>query len=225
MQQTGDAIRSQVDAVDRLLPQTQCTRCGHEGCRPYAEAIVRDGEPINRCPPGGARGIARLAALLGRPLLPLDATHGTEAPRRVARVIAEHCIGCTRCIQACPVDAIAGAPRRLHAVIAAHCTGCELCLPPCPTDCIEMVDPAPLSSGWSDADAERARARFERRRERLARSADEHAAPGGRSADAASHADADPTTPPQDAATRRKQAMIEAAIQRARARANAGAAR
>jgi Na+-translocating ferredoxin:NAD+ oxidoreductase subunit B len=219
---TGDDLESRVDAVDRLLPQTQCTRCGHGGCRPYAEAIVRDGVPINRCPPGGAAGIERLATLLGRPVLALDPAHGTEAPRRVARIVADLCIGCTRCIQACPVDAIAGAPRRLHAVIAEHCTGCELCLPPCPTDCIELVEPAPALAGWDDADARRSRDRFERRNARLVAGDATLRDPVQAAKDGAGEArEAGGSVGPMDAAVRRKRAMIEAAIKRARTRAGA----
>ncbi len=128
--------------IDALLPQTQCTRCGYPGCRPYAAAIAAGEAPINRCPPGGAPVIADLAALLGRPVLLLDPARGTEAPPRVAEIVEEDCIGCARCIDACPVDAIVGARRYLHAVIAGECSGCELCLPVCPVDCIVMVPDA-----------------------------------------------------------------------------------
>jgi len=134
-----DALAARIDA---LLPQTQCTRCGYAGCAPYATAIAAGEADINRCPPGGAPVIADLAALLGRPVLPLDPACGAEAPPRVAEVVEEDCIGCARCIDACPVDAIAGARRYLHAVIAAECSGCELCLPACPVDCIVMVPDA-----------------------------------------------------------------------------------
>jgi electron transport complex protein RnfB len=128
--------------IDALLPQTQCTRCGYQGCRPYAEAIAAGDATINRCPPGGAPVIAELAALLARPVMALDAACGSEAPPRVAEVVEEDCIGCARCIDACPVDAIVGARRYVHAVIAAECSGCELCLPVCPVDCIVMVPDA-----------------------------------------------------------------------------------
>jgi Na+-translocating ferredoxin:NAD+ oxidoreductase subunit B len=198
---TQGAESSLVEAVDRLLPQTQCTRCGYDGCRPYAEAIVHGGAAINRCPPGGVSGIRQLARLLDRPELPLNGACGAAGPLRIARIVAELCIGCTRCIQACPVDAIAGAPRRLHAVIAEQCTGCELCLPPCPTDCIEML---PAGRDWTDADATVSRDRFERRRARLGKT-------GQTGAD-------DPQRSAPDAADDRKRAIIEAAIARARAR-------
>ena len=134
-----DALAARIDA---LLPQTQCTRCGYAGCAPYAAAIAAGEADLNRCPPGGAPVIADLATLLGRPVLPLDPACGTEAPPRVAEVVEEDCIGCARCIDACPVDAIVGARRYLHAVIAAECSGCELCLPACPVDCIVMVPDA-----------------------------------------------------------------------------------
>lgn len=131
-----------VDAIDRLLPQTQCGQCTFPGCRPYATAIAEGRADINQCPPGGAAGIAALAELLGRAHKPLNLAHGSEKPAQVARIIEADCIGCTKCIQACPVDAIIGARQRMHTVIADLCTGCELCVPPCPVDCIEMVQPA-----------------------------------------------------------------------------------
>ena len=126
-----------------MLPQTQCEQCGFHGCRPYAEAIARGAAPINRCPPGGAAGIARLAALLGRPVLPLDPAHGVEKPRMLARIVEADCIGCTKCIQACPVDAIIGGSKHMHTVIEPLCTGCELCIPACPVDCIVLAAPLP----------------------------------------------------------------------------------
>lgn len=128
------------DQIDALLPQTQCGRCTYAACRPYAEAIARGAADINRCPPGGERTIEALAALLGRQPLPLAPEVGPEKPRQVAWIDEARCIGCARCIPACPVDAILGAQKLAHTVIAGHCTGCELCLPPCPVDCIEMRD-------------------------------------------------------------------------------------
>jgi len=124
--------------IDALLPQTQCEQCGYPGCQPYAHAMARGEADINRCPPGGDRTIAALADLLGRPAKPLDASRGEHKPRAVARIDESTCIGCTLCIQACPVDAIVGAAKLMHSVIEAECTGCELCLPPCPVDCIAM---------------------------------------------------------------------------------------
>lgn len=128
-----------VDQIDSILPQTQCAQCGYPGCRPYAEAIASGEAEINQCPPGGEAGILALAELLGREPLPLNPDNGEEQERRVAIIREESCIGCTLCIQACPVDAIVGAPKLMHTVIAAQCTGCDLCLPPCPVDCIDMV--------------------------------------------------------------------------------------
>ncbi|MBC54401.1 MAG: electron transport complex subunit RsxB [Gammaproteobacteria bacterium] len=133
-----------VDRINAMLPQTQCGQCGYPGCRPYAEAI-QSGVAINRCPPGGAATITRLAGLLDRPELPLDPRHGVESVRKVAFIREAECIGCTKCIQACPVDAIAGAPKRMHTVIARDCTGCDLCVSPCPVDCIDMLPVRPAA--------------------------------------------------------------------------------
>ena len=125
------------ERIDALLPQTQCGQCGYPGCRPYAEAIAA-GDAINKCPPGGAAGIRALADLLGVEPLPLNAEHGEESAPCVAFIREDECIGCAKCIQACPVDAIVGAAKQMHTVIAAECTGCDLCVAPCPVDCIEM---------------------------------------------------------------------------------------
>ena len=133
--------RSLADRLDALLPQTQCGQCDFAGCRPYAEAMARGEADIDRCPPGGDAGIRALARVLGREPKPLDPAHGVHKPRAVALIDEAVCIGCTKCIQACPVDAIVGAPKLMHTVIAAECTGCELCLPPCPVDCIALVPP------------------------------------------------------------------------------------
>jgi electron transport complex protein RnfB len=137
-----------VDQIDNLLPQTQCGQCGYPGCRPYAEAIARDEADINQCPPGGEAGIRALADLLGREPKPLNPENGEEQTRRVAVIDEATCIGCTLCIQACPVDAIVGASKQMHTVIEQECTGCDLCLPPCPVDCIEMVVPEPDPAAW-----------------------------------------------------------------------------
>ncbi len=128
-------------AIDDVLPQTQCTRCGYADCRAYAEALANQSAPINRCPPGGRFTIERLAELLNTAVLELDPGCGAEAPRQVAVVDEQWCIGCTLCIQACPVDAIVGAAKRMHTVIESWCNGCELCLAPCPVDCIELEPP------------------------------------------------------------------------------------
>ncbi len=153
------------DRIDAILPQTQCEQCGHHGCRPYAEAIARGEAPINRCPPGGEIGIRALADLLGRPALPLDPSHGVEKPRTLARIVEADCIGCTKCIQACPVDAIVGASKLMHTVIADDCTGCELCVPACPVDCIVLL-PMPTQQ-IDQAHADAARDHFQRRESRL----------------------------------------------------------
>jgi len=133
-----------IDQINGLLPQTQCGQCGYRGCRPYAEAIASGAADINQCPPGGDEGIRDLAGLLNVPVKPLNNKFGVHKPSSVALIVEEDCIGCTKCIAACPVDAIIGASKFMHTVIAAECTGCELCAAPCPVDCIVM-QPAPPS--------------------------------------------------------------------------------
>jgi Na+-translocating ferredoxin:NAD+ oxidoreductase subunit B len=204
------------DSIDALLPQTQCTKCGFAGCRPYAEAIAAGSAPINQCPPGGAAGIAELAALLRRPALPLNPANGTERPLAVAVIDEALCIGCTLCIQACPVDCIVGAPTKMHTVIASQCTGCDLCLPPCPMDCIAMVPVQPPRE-WTRADADASRRRHA---ERAARRAVEQDRNERRLADKAvtklAELDArDDLTAEQVA---RRKSVVEAALARARAR-------
>jgi len=135
------------DQINQILPQTQCGQCGYPGCKPYAEAIA-NGEPINRCPPGGEAGIKALAELLDIEVLELDEDCGEETLPKVAVIIEEECIGCTKCIQACPVDAIVGAAKQMHTVIASECTGCDLCVPPCPVDCIEMPFIEVTADNW-----------------------------------------------------------------------------
>jgi electron transport complex protein RnfB len=157
---------SLADRIDAILPQTQCGQCGYAGCRPYAEAIARGEAPINQCPPGGAEGIARLAALLDVPPLPLNPANGVEHPRMLARIVEADCIGCTKCIQACPVDAIVGAAKLMHTVMADDCTGCELCVAACPVDCIVLL-PMPPEQAADPAHADAARANFQRREARL----------------------------------------------------------
>ena len=155
--------------IDALLPQTQCTRCGYFGCRPYAAAIATHGAPINRCPPGGGATIRALAALLGKEPLPLNPETGAEAPPRVAWIDESRCIGCARCLAPCPVDAIIGAPKFMHTVIAERCTGCELCIAPCPVDCIEMR----AAPSGAAPQPERNRARYAAHTERLQRRIEE----------------------------------------------------
>ena len=189
------------DLIDDLLPQTQCTRCGYAGCRPYAEAVAADAADINRCPPGGDATIVALAGLFARDAPPLDTARGVPGPLQVARIDERACIGCTLCIQACPVDAIVGAPKRMHGVLASLCSGCGLCIAPCPVDCIAMV---PAGRDWTTTDAFAARARHEARRERLAAST----SAAMRAADA-----------------RKRHAAIASALGRARARREAARAR
>lgn len=130
--------RDLVERLDRLLPQTQCGQCGYDGCRPYAEAMARGEAGIDHCPPGGDEGAIALAAVLGVPALPYDRARGECKQAIVAEIIEDECIGCTKCIAACPVDAIIGGSKLMHVVIDELCTGCELCIPPCPVDCIVM---------------------------------------------------------------------------------------
>ncbi|RPH65039.1 MAG: RnfABCDGE type electron transport complex subunit B, partial [Burkholderiales bacterium] len=208
--------------IDALLPQTQCTKCGFAGCRPYAEAIAAGKATINRCPPGGQAGVRRLARLLGRDESPLDQSCGAEQPRRIAWIDPALCIGCTRCVQACPVDAIIGASRRMHTVIDALCTGCDLCVGPCPVDCILMREVVPAMP-WRDDEARAARARHEARRERLARRhAERDLRLAQRTARKLATFDAAlREVDTGDADAGRRHAMVEAAVRRARERAAA----
>jgi Na+-translocating ferredoxin:NAD+ oxidoreductase subunit B len=157
-----------VDDIDALLPQTQCTRCGYSGCRPYAAAIAAGEVPINQCPPGGAATVGALAALLGRPVLPLNPANGTEGPTLVAQIDEEACIGCAKCLPPCPVDAIIGAHRYMHTVVLALCTGCELCVAPCPVDCITLVPRAALREAAPAPGAAENRIRYAAHGARLA---------------------------------------------------------
>jgi len=215
------AVPTLTDRVDDALPQTQCTRCGYPDCRGYAQAIAEGSADINRCPPGGAEGIARLAALTGRAPLALDPARGTEGPRALAVIDEAWCIGCTLCIKACPVDCIVGASKLMHTVIDPLCTGCELCVPVCPVDCIAMVPVTGTHTGWQawsprQADEARERYAFHRWRiERDQRENDERLAARAEAklADLEGH-----STISDPAALAAKRAVIEAARQRAQAR-------
>ncbi|MFJ2988867.1 electron transport complex subunit RsxB [Collimonas sp. NPDC087041] len=212
---------SLADRIEALLPQTQCTKCGYPACRPYAEAIADGSASYNQCPPGGQQGVARLAQLLGQPLIPLNPSNGVERPRPLAVIDEAACIGCTLCIQACPVDAIAGAAKQMHTVIAEQCTGCDLCVAPCPVDCITMVDATGTQTGWdawTQAQADAARARHDFHVFRLRREKQENddrlAAKAAEKLKAVAAEAA--ATPEQQAEQQRKKAIIQAAIERAR---------
>jgi electron transport complex protein RnfB len=212
------------DRIEDALPQTQCTKCGYAGCRPYAEAIAEGKAGINQCPPGGAQGIVRLATLLSKPIIALDETHGLERARAVAVIDEAVCIGCTLCIQACPVDAIVGAAKQMHTVVAELCTGCDLCVAPCPVDCIAMVAAADSTPGrtgwdaWSQEQADAARARHDFRSTRSKREKEENDARLAAKAAAKMAAlRSEPTaTPEEQAEKERKRAIIAAAMERAR---------
>ncbi len=205
-----------VQQIDDLLPQTQCTQCGFEGCLPYAKALASREADLNRCPPGGESTIAALSALLNLPEKPVDPSCGTTIERHIASIHPQHCIGCTLCIKACPVDAIVGSSKRRHAVLAELCTGCELCIPPCPVDCIDMVF-IPEFSTWDQAQAHAARARMQTRENRLKRQKEEQAE--RLEAKAIHKLDELDDTPSPDAAA--KKAVVQAALARARARRQA----
>jgi Na+-translocating ferredoxin:NAD+ oxidoreductase subunit B len=156
-----------VAAIDALLPQTQCTRCGYPACHPYAQAVADGAAGLNQCPPGGAATIAALAGLLRRPALPLNPANGTEGPALVALIDEDACIGCAKCLPPCPVDAIVGAQKHMHTVVLSLCTGCELCVAPCPVDCISMVPRAQLPEAPPAPQPTDNRARFEARNARI----------------------------------------------------------
>ena len=214
------------DLLDAALPQTQCTRCGYPDCRAYAEAMASGEADINRCPPGGAEGIVRLAQISGKQVLPLDTAHGHEGPRQLAVIDEAWCIGCTLCIKACPVDCIAGASKLMHTVIDVQCTGCELCVPACPVDCISMTPVTGERTGWqawTPAQAEESRERYAFRAQRLERDKRENDERLAAKAQAklADLAAASGITDPEALAAKR--AVVEAVLKRA-AQRSAGAA-
>ncbi len=218
--------KSLADQIEDLLPQTQCTKCGYPACRPYAEAIADGSASHNQCPPGGAEGIARLSALLGRPVIPLNPIHGLERARPVAVIDESICIGCTLCIQACPVDAIIGAAKQMHTMVPELCTGCDLCVAPCPVDCIAMVNVSGTHTGWdawSQQQADAARGRHDSRSARLKREKDENDARLAAKAQEklkAVNAES-PLTAEEKAENDRKRAIIQAALERARLKKDA----
>jgi len=203
------------DQIEDLLPQTQCTKCGYPACRPYAEAIANGDADINQCPPGGAEGIARLAQLLGKPVIMLNPENGVERPRPVAVIDEALCIGCTLCIQACPVDAIIGGAKQMHTIINDLCTGCDLCVAPCPVDCIAMVSITGDKTGWaawSQQQADAARVRHDLRAARLAREKLEHETMLAERAARMRETSSSDEKAEQD----RKKAIIQAAMERVR---------
>ena len=207
--------------IDAVLPQTQCTRCGYPDCSAYAQAIAAGEAPINQCPPGGAEGIARLAAVTGHPVTPLNPANGIEGPLTLAVIDENWCIGCTLCIKACPTDAIVGSNKLMHTVIEPCCTGCELCIPVCPVDCISLEVVSGERTGWlawTTAQAAQGRERYRKRTARLAREQIEHeraleAKARMKFADLEAHSmHTDPLT------LAKKRTVIEAALERARAK-------
>lgn len=214
-------------AILALLPQTQCTRCGYPDCAGYAEAVATGQADINQCPPGGAEGIQRLAALTGHPARPLNPVHGSEGPRQMAVIDEGWCIGCTLCIKVCPTDAILGSNKRMHTVIEPYCTGCALCLPVCPVDCITLEPLAAATTGWaawSRPQADLARDRYSFHSYRTSRDRTEQ---GKRLDDKAAAKLADLPAHSQlsdPAVLDHKRSVIEAALARARQRRTNGPA-
>ena len=216
--------KSLADQLEDLLPQTQCTKCGYAGCRPYAEAMAAGEAGINQCPPGGIEGVARLASFLNRPIIPINPVNGIERPRPVAFIDEALCIGCTLCIQACPVDAILGATKQMHTILPSLCTGCDLCVAPCPVDCITMMPVTGERTGWSawsQKDADAARARHDFRAMRLQRErAENDARLAAKAAAKLKAVTLEATNTPEELAEKeRKRAIIAAAMERARVKA------
>ncbi len=217
----SDRSPTLADRLDDLLPQTQCTKCGYPACRAYAEAMANGEAQHNQCPPGGTEGIARLASLLGKTVIPLNPVNGIERERPVAVIDERACIGCTLCIQACPVDAIVGAATQMHTIVPELCTGCDLCVAPCPVDCIAMVSVTPGKTGWdawSSSAAEAARERYHQRTARLIREKTENDARlAAKAAAKLREVESEAAQSPEALAEKeRKRAIIQAALDRAR---------
>jgi Na+-translocating ferredoxin:NAD+ oxidoreductase subunit B len=218
-------VNVQAARLHAALPQTQCTRCGYPDCAGYAEAMASGEAQINQCPPGGAQGILRLAELTGRPPIPLNPDIGVEAPRTVAVIDENWCIGCTLCLDACPTDAILGGNKRMHTVVEPYCTGCELCVPVCPVDCIALENASGERTGWnawSAAKADEARHRYEARNARKEREEVEHAQRMEQKAQAKLADLPGLTHGAEGAELARKKSVIEAALARARAKRKPG---
>lgn len=217
----SDRTPTLADRLDDLLPQTQCTKCGYPACRAYAEAMASGEAQHNQCPPGGAEGIARLASVLGKAVIPLNPVNGIERERPVAVIDERACIGCTLCIQACPVDAIVGAAKQMHTIVPELCTGCDLCVAPCPVDCIAMVSVTPGKTGWdawSSSAADAARERYHQRNARLIREKTENDARlAAKAAAKLREVESESALSPEALAEKeRKRAIIQAALDRAR---------
>ena len=219
-----------VESILDALPQTQCKRCGFPDCESYAQAVAYENVPINQCPPGGEAGIARLSHITGKPATPLNPVHGKEGPRSTVWIDETVCIGCTLCLDACPTDAILGTNKKMHTVIQKYCTGCELCLPVCPVDCILVENATPRLTAWqawSQAQADQARERFTSRKLRLERESFEHnqrlqskALEHLNDLDASTHmpaTDSDDSTSDYERQISRKTAIIQAALEKAKA--------
>ena len=210
---------STAQAIDALLPQTQCTRCGFPDCAHYAQAIAGGEAEINQCPPGGAEGIERLSALTGHRVIPLNPANGHEGPRMKAVIDETWCIGCTLCIKACPVDCILGASKLMHTVVEADCTGCELCLPACPVDCISLQPASGSATGWqawSADQADRARTQYRFRGQRLALAAQRNDERLARKAQEKLADLAQASSLADPLVLERKKAIVEAALARAK---------
>lgn len=217
----SDRSPTLADRLDDLLPQTQCTKCGYPACRAYAEAMASGEAQHNQCPPGGAEGIARLASVLGKTVIPLNPVNGIERERPIAVIDERACIGCTLCIQACPVDAIIGAAKQMHTIVPELCTGCDLCVAPCPVDCIAMVSVTPGKTGWdawSSSAAGAARERYQQRSARLIREKTENDARlAAKAAAKLREVESESAQSPEALAEKeRKRSIIQAALDRAR---------